>query len=46
MSRLNAYAEQARANGVCQLRETMITTHLPLVRYLVNRFTAHLPVAS
>jgi len=42
MSRLNAYAEQAEERCL-QLREVMITTHLPLVRYLVNRFTAHLP---
>jgi len=42
MSRLKAYEEQAGDRSQ-QLRETMITSHLPLVRYLVNRFTAHLP---
>jgi RNA polymerase sigma factor for flagellar operon FliA len=42
MSRLKAYEEQAGARSQ-QLRETMITSHLPLVRYLVNRFAAQLP---
>jgi RNA polymerase sigma factor FliA len=42
MSRLKIYEEQS-GNRCQQLRETMITTHLPLVRYLVNRFAAHLP---
>lgn len=42
MSRLKAYEEQSGARSH-QLRETMITSHLPLVRYLVNRFTAQLP---
>ena len=42
MSRLKAYEEQAGERSH-QLRETMITSHLPLVRYLVNRFTAQLP---
>lgn len=42
MSRLRAYEEQAGGRAQ-QLRETMITSHLPLVRYLVNRFVAQLP---
>ena len=42
MSRLRAYEEQVGERS-CQLRETMITSHLPLVRYLVNRFAAQLP---
>jgi RNA polymerase sigma factor for flagellar operon FliA len=42
MSRLKAYEEQAGARSH-QLRETMITSHLPLVRFLVNRFVAQLP---
>lgn len=42
MSRLRAYEEQVGERSH-QLRETMITSHLPLVRYLVNRFTAQLP---
>jgi RNA polymerase sigma factor for flagellar operon FliA len=42
MSRLKAYAEQVGERSQ-QLRETMITSHLPLVRYLVNRFAAQLP---
>lgn len=42
MSRLRAYEEQAGERS-CQLREIMITSHLPLVRYLVNRFAAQLP---
>ncbi len=42
MSRLRAYEEQAGDRGP-QLRESMITSHLPLVRYLVNRFVAQLP---
>lgn len=42
MSRLKAYEEQAGVRSH-QVRESMITAHLPLVRYLVNRFTAQLP---
>jgi RNA polymerase sigma factor FliA len=42
MSRLKAYEEQAGVRSK-QLRETMITSHLPLVRFLVNRFAAQLP---
>ncbi len=42
MSNLRAYQEQAGDRSQ-QLRETMITSHLPLVRYLVNRFAAQLP---
>ena len=42
MSRLKAYEEQAGVRSQ-QLRETMITSHLPLVRFLVNRFVAQLP---
>lgn len=42
MSRFKAYEEQAGERSQ-QLRETMITAHLPLVRYLVNRFMANLP---
>lgn len=42
MSRLRAYEEQVGERSQ-QLRESMITSHLPLVRYLVNRFAAQLP---
>lgn len=42
MSLLNAYAVQS-GDRSSQLRENMITAHLPLVKYLVNRFTAQLP---
>lgn len=42
MSLIRAYQEQAGDRGQ-QLRETMITSHLPLVRYLVNRFAMQLP---
>ncbi len=42
MTILKVYAEQAGERSQ-QLRETMITSHLPLVRYLVNRFMAQLP---
>lgn len=42
MTMFKAYEEQAGERSQ-QLRETMITSHLPLVRYLVNRFMAQLP---
>ena len=42
MTMLKVYEEQAGDRSQ-QLRETMITSHLPLVRYLVNRFMAQLP---
>ena len=42
MSRLRAYQEQSGERAQ-QTRETIIVQHLPLVRYLVARFTAQLP---
>lgn len=42
MSMIKAYEEQVSERSQ-HLRETMITSHLPLVRYLVNRFTMQLP---
>ncbi|MDY0299984.1 MAG: FliA/WhiG family RNA polymerase sigma factor [Trichlorobacter sp.] len=42
MSRLKAYEEQAGERNLLQ-REALITQHLPLVKYLVNRMAAQLP---
>ncbi len=42
MSRLKAYEEQTGDRSQ-QIRENMITAHLPLVRYMVNRFATQLP---
>ena len=42
MSFINAYSQQA-GDRSGMLREQMITSSLPLVKYLVNRFTAQLP---